>query len=70
MSVWFPFGFEQSRAAYQAAAQLRQHFPSLRVDVHESRVEISGISKEDEPQILQIAADALITCRQGISCAA
>ncbi|HAE26256.1 MULTISPECIES: hypothetical protein [Hyphomonas] len=70
MPVWFPFGFEQSRAAHQAAERLRHHFPTLSVVIHEGGIEIRGISTEDESRILRAAADALITCRNGLANAA
>ena len=70
MPVWFPFGFEQSRAAHEAAARLRQSFPALSVAVHEGRIEIAGMSGEDESQVIQAAADALIACRQEFASAA
>jgi len=63
MSAWFPFGFEQSQSAHQAAARLRAAFPALNVRVGERGLEISGILPEEENRILQTAADALIACR-------
>ena len=50
MSVWFPFGFEQSRAAHDAAKRLRQAFPSLKIDLHDGRIEISGIARKRKLQ--------------------
>jgi len=70
MSVWFPFGFEQSRAAHDAAKRLRQAFPSLKIDLHDGRIEISGIAPEEEAVILREAADAMIACRKGLAEAA
>jgi hypothetical protein len=63
MSVWFPFGFEQSRAAHDAAKRLRQAFPALKIALHEGRIEISGICPENEASVLRVAADTVIACR-------
>ena len=65
MSVWFPFGFEQSRAAHDAAKRLRQAFPSLKIDLHDGRIEISAIPPQDEALVLNMAAETLIFCRDG-----
>ncbi|MBA30195.1 MAG: hypothetical protein CME95_15805 [Hyphomonadaceae bacterium] len=65
MSVWFPFGFEQSRAAHDAAIQLRQAFPALNIHLHEGRIEISAIPPQDEALVLNAAAETLISCREG-----
>ncbi|WP_139068740.1 hypothetical protein [Hyphomonas sp. ND6WE1B] len=70
MSVWFPFGFEQSRAAHDAAGRLRRAFPALKIALHEGRIEISGITPENEASVLRVAADTLITCRHGAADAA
>ncbi|WP_065383079.1 hypothetical protein [Hyphomonas sp. ND6WE1B] len=63
MSVWFPFGFEQGRAAYEAVARLREAFPGLNVSVSEGRVVITGIDKQDEAEVMHTAAGALMACR-------
>jgi hypothetical protein len=65
MSVWFPFGFEQSRAAHDAAIRLRQAFPALNIRLHEGRIEISAIPPQDEALVLNTAAETLISCRDG-----
>ena len=65
MSVWFPFGFEQSRAAHDAAIRLRRAFPALNIRLHESRIEISAIPPQDEALVLNAAAETLISCRDG-----
>jgi hypothetical protein len=64
MPAWFPFGFEQARAAHRAVALLRQDFPALTITVGDGRIEISGMPEKDEPLVLRAAADALIACRQ------
>jgi hypothetical protein len=63
MSVWFPFGFEQGRAAYEAVARLREAFPGLNVSVSEGRVVITGIDKQDEADVMHTAAGAMMACR-------
>lgn len=60
MSVWFPFGFKQSRPAQDAAARLRKAFPWLSVSVQEGHIEISGFSPEDEDAALRATADMQI----------
>jgi hypothetical protein len=70
MSAWFPYGFEECRAAYQAAARLRDRFPVLKVNVAEGRVEISGILPAEEAAVVQFAAGAMIACRNGLADAA
>ncbi|MEP1600349.1 hypothetical protein [Hyphomonas sp.] len=70
MSVWFPFGFKQSRSAHDAAARLRKAFPWLGITVQATHVEISGLSPEDEDAVLRAAADMMIACRNAFARAA